>query len=370
MSRASISERPSSDAARYAQLDVLRALAAWLVLLMHGGEGLAPLAAARGASTSVARWASALDLGRAGVVLFFAISGFVIPSSIKRASWPGAWAFLRMRFARLFPAYWLSIPLGAYAVHELWGDHLSLRTLLLNATMLPQTFRAEPVMGIYWTLRVEWIFYALCMALHLLGCLRHRALRITLMSTFGVMFMVGSVMELQGQKWGLQNLLTPHMAGFVSLLFYGSLHRDQMDEHCALRAVLWFELAACVLMPLYGLHQRHTWSDSQAEALKFFFAYPFGVLCFALGVRYLRRGSNVMSRVGKRTYALYLFHPVILSALCWWLQFSAPSALRNLPLVVHLLLLSALSLAAADVIYRYVELPGVALGRRFGRAGL
>ena len=61
-----------------------------------------------------------INAGRLGVVLFFAISGFVIPFSIKLAHRYPVREFLLTRFFRLYPAYWLSIPLGVITTYWLW----------------------------------------------------------------------------------------------------------------------------------------------------------------------------------------------------------------------------------------------------------
>jgi peptidoglycan/LPS O-acetylase OafA/YrhL len=48
-----------------------------------------------------------------------------------------------------------------------------LRVMLVNATML-QGFTTTPdVLGLYWTLKIELIFYVLCATLHWLGALHN-----------------------------------------------------------------------------------------------------------------------------------------------------------------------------------------------------
>src|SRR5690606_27081696 len=115
------------------------------------------------------RWihelASTLDVGRVGVVAFFLVSGFVVPYSIRPDLPAPIGSFVIKRVFRLFPAYWLSIPLGALTGWWLWGRGFGTRELLLNATMLHEAFGAPPAIGLYWTLLVEMVFYALCVVL-------------------------------------------------------------------------------------------------------------------------------------------------------------------------------------------------------------
>src|SRR6516165_2700913 len=135
-----------TDAARPQErlgfLDVARGLAALLVLLSHA-FGHVPGAAA---------------LGRAGVVLFLVVSGFIIPASLEQGG-SNARFWLR-RFFRLFPAYWFSLLLAG-ACHGL-GYGVTSATAgqwLLNVTMLQGFFKAPPVWGVFWTLQLELVIY-------------------------------------------------------------------------------------------------------------------------------------------------------------------------------------------------------------------
>ena len=77
-----------------------------------------------------------INAGRLGVVLFFAISGFVVPFSIKLAHRYPVREFLVTRFFRLYPAYWLSIPLGVVTTYWIWKIPYPTSAFLFNFTML------------------------------------------------------------------------------------------------------------------------------------------------------------------------------------------------------------------------------------------
>jgi peptidoglycan/LPS O-acetylase OafA/YrhL len=105
--------------------------------------------------------------GWLAVELFFVISGFVILMSARGRT---AAQFVGSRVGRLFPAYWAAV--GATALLQvLWsgGRHPSARDTLLNLTMAPDLFGAQPVQVVFWTLLVELKFYVLVGAIVALG---------------------------------------------------------------------------------------------------------------------------------------------------------------------------------------------------------
>jgi peptidoglycan/LPS O-acetylase OafA/YrhL len=72
------------------------------------------------------------DWGRFGVVLFFLISGFVIPYSFSGQA--PLRKFVVSRLFRLYPAFWLSV-LGTVAVIYFSGGIINVRQVLANLSM-------------------------------------------------------------------------------------------------------------------------------------------------------------------------------------------------------------------------------------------
>ena len=103
---------PHQPGARLAYIDTQRGIAALLVIWLHASEVFVQLPKApSGGWLFDLAWA--VDTGRIGVVLFFAISGFVIPSSLAakdgETTTHALKVFLIRRFFRLYPAYWVSV---------------------------------------------------------------------------------------------------------------------------------------------------------------------------------------------------------------------------------------------------------------------
>ena len=160
-------------------LDGLRGLAALAVVGFHVWlyARLVPSAAMTGFADHV--WSA----GRLGLVLFFALSGFLLYGQWVRAALGGArppriGAYLARRAARILPAYYLAL---AGSLLLLWSAAGTPGVRLPPASSLPlfaifgQNFTSDSVMTLdppTWTLAIEVSFY---LALPLAGWLALRA---------------------------------------------------------------------------------------------------------------------------------------------------------------------------------------------------
>jgi peptidoglycan/LPS O-acetylase OafA/YrhL len=144
---------------RITWLDALRGVAAVMVAVMHLWERV-KWAYPQETDTC---WGKITDLivssgwnwGKSGVVIFFIVSGYVIPFSLKNKGLRDFWF---SRFFRLYPAYWLSILL----VVLVGGSIPAVLTLIMNVTMFQKFVGVSDMIGVYWTLQIELIFYMLC----------------------------------------------------------------------------------------------------------------------------------------------------------------------------------------------------------------
>ena len=138
---------------RMAWLDGLRAVAVLLVVYAHLSRYLFT-----GAREVTAEW---LHAGTAGVMLFFLVSGYIIPASLERHG--NLRAFWVSRFGRLFPLY---LAVGAVVVMLLpYRPADPWTAALAHATMLPFLLDAPLVTPVIWTLTYEMAFYLLVTAL-------------------------------------------------------------------------------------------------------------------------------------------------------------------------------------------------------------
>jgi exopolysaccharide production protein ExoZ len=96
-----------------------------------------------------------LQLGGVGVLTFFALSGFLIPS---KAGDPAV-KFLMDRSRRIFPIWWLTL---GFAVLFMWLHGVPIPFWLDTAFLIPNG-RPNPFALPQWSLYFEWFFYVLVM---------------------------------------------------------------------------------------------------------------------------------------------------------------------------------------------------------------
>lgn len=176
-----------ADPSRDSALDGLRGMAVIAVILFHSSM-LGP----NQTESSLAKpLLVILDMGWAGVDLFFVLSGFLITKIILAARAKKGWlkSFFIKRIFRILPIYFLFVIvllLLSYTTFAQRADFIFVREQqgyfwfmlqnslpLLNMNWPPSLFYS----GHLWTLAVEWQFYMIWP--FLAGWLSHRALTIT-----------------------------------------------------------------------------------------------------------------------------------------------------------------------------------------------
>jgi peptidoglycan/LPS O-acetylase OafA/YrhL len=332
---------------RMAFLDVARGLAALLVLIEHGICHRIP---------GYVEWSAAnANVGRTGVVLFLAISGFIIPVSLERSG-SNARFWLR-RFFRLYPAYWASIAIaGLY----LWfGGPVPLGVgiddrpnWLLNLTMLQRFFGRPDVWGVFWTLQLELVIYAACSLFFVTGLLRRwRWIVGVAIVGYLVLGLERPLIEAKPLGIGGQRFLyfTPligllaqrYVAGIISRrATYGIL-----AAHVVSVVAVW-----CVNRLLFP-------SEITAAGLREFlltWGTAYTVLFALAEVRHLRMPA-VGTWLGRISYSLYLFHPLLLVLL------------NGFPTWQFIPCFFIGTILLAHVTNSLIEAPGIAAGRKLDR---
>ncbi|MDH5179927.1 MAG: acyltransferase [Gammaproteobacteria bacterium] len=159
-----------SKSERFHEIDLLRFLAAFAVLLFH--YTWRGWSADNMSDVSFTGLGEFFKYGYLGVHLFFIISGFVILMTAMNKDLTG---FTISRITRLFPAYWFAVSLTALVTLWIGGTRyqVDIKQYLINLTMLHRFVNVPSVDGVYWSLVVELKFYLLIFLIILINHIRY-----------------------------------------------------------------------------------------------------------------------------------------------------------------------------------------------------
>jgi peptidoglycan/LPS O-acetylase OafA/YrhL len=158
--------------ARLGWLDVLRGWAALVVALHHASYVYMP--------QLQAGLAGRLDLGQYGVLVFFLVSGYIVPASLeKRGSVRGFWIG---RFFRIYPLLAVAcligvLPflLGIRGLRAGLEQYDPATAVAAHLTMMQDLLAVPNAINVLWTLSYEMAFYLLIVALFVVGGHRRSA---------------------------------------------------------------------------------------------------------------------------------------------------------------------------------------------------
>jgi len=343
-------------AQRYANIDGLRAIAALGVMVEHMfGDLLRQTPPAAGSVNRVAEQiVQNVSLGRLGVVLFFLISGFVVPFSIGGER-PLA-QFAVSRVCRLYPALWLALAVLA-TMALLAGDPPGAVTVLANMTMAPPLFGQPWLSPIYWTLFIELIFYVLVALLFSAGKLRH----VGVLTALGLVLVAATALPVQLRVRGIANLPVQYFGMHLSFLVLGLLMRLWLVEQAQGSRASALALAVAQVAAMLSV-SRFSLARGDGFILEGLMpvltAYALAFTIFLAAIRLGRPHSALLARIGQISYSMYLFHwPVNVTVY------------RFLPLtgqlsdIVTMLTCTILTLMVSWLVYRTLERPMIVFGR-------
>jgi len=364
----------SNSAGRLAFADLLRGLAALIVVLGHftilfltHPDVVATISAGEPSfkvnlSPFLDQLNDLFNVASIGVAVFFLISGFVIPLSLEGTD---VRAYFLKRLLRIFPTYWIALAMGTAAIFisaTFWSkpiphDGLGLFTnVFLGANALGR----PDILSVAWTLQIEIKFYLLAPFIYL--ALKRRTIVPVLLCGLAI----------AGVFWN-------------ATVLCDNVHIACWDHYRFGARMLWFDCMFIIYMLIgsvfYALYRRliPTWQG--IAGIIFLFAcyqvavsttplpfitldrrlpYIWGLIVFA--GTFLVREKVSLTRpfrfVADISYSLYLIHPLIGYVTMRLLIYA------GLPYVAAFAVALPLVIAIASAMHFYAEAPLIALGKR------
>ena len=341
----------------------MRGIAALLVLVLHVSQVFLEDKAIRATGHGMTDFIELFDLGRIGITIFFIISGFVICKSFNTKQ-KELKSFAIKRFFRLYPLFWFSLIVGAIVLWPLGRQQLNASILAGNATMLPAFFKQPFVIGLYWTLETELLFYILASLLYYFGLLRKPAVMIGLtiiLYVLLVVFMFIPSIQPPLPHW----MATPY---HLSLMLLGVSMRYAFDEKepqtsLSYKLLSRLHLLLLLAIPCYIIFNYFirgvdiNFTDAVA--------YLIGILFFTLGLKALRAAPTFLVYLGTISYSIYLLHPIVFT-LVRKFTVNTP-ALHGFHLSVYILLCAVGTIIFSGLTYKFIEAPANRLGKKIAR---
>lgn len=392
-----------SPASRLGWLDALRGIAALVVVLDHSSAAFLP--------EFRQEVMPQFNLGRYGIMVFFLVSGYIIPASLERRScvrsfWIG-------RVFRMYPLWAAAVTgflvlnlLGIAELRDGLGRQSLTAVAVAHVTLLQELLGTPSVLLVLWTLSYEMAFYLLVVALFTVGRHQRPATVAVALAGFaavsatagvtlpasalssavgtGPLIALASVAMVLAVCWAsagspalrvaggvlggasalvlvVFNGTVPMWEGLVilSVMFLGTaVHRAEHGRSSWRRAAATAAVVlACAVVSAYGQGD-----DAHFTRRGWILAFLLAALTFGVGLAARhRRVPRELTGLGTISYSVYLLHPVLLAVtdgtIGRWRQDSPALELAFFAVLLPLCVLT----------HRYIEVPGQAWGRRLAR---
>jgi peptidoglycan/LPS O-acetylase OafA/YrhL len=348
---------------RFAYLDVLRGGAALAVCIQHMFGYIYSTADKLHPLYSMTRFivVDSVNWGLFGVILFFLVSGFIIPNSLKKGT--QLRHFFISRVFRLYPAYWLVLVLifstASYLGHT--QPHYSYGQLMANVTMMPKLFGASEMSGIFWTLFVEIVFYVCCVVLFKFNWL-NKSLNIGLI-VIGLNLLTPISIVLN--KFFQFNIPIQFIFFHLSFLFAGNLLRLAYVEGIQL-AKYFSQIFIFLLMITVPISTGLLFDVPEASKKGFIVfnawsvvnAYILAIVTFIYAIHFKNFNNKFMLELGEISYSLYLFHMLCFMVV---MKFIPPDNWLNS--IFFMIISASLAYFVAKIVFKYIENPSILVGK-------
>ncbi|HEY4143761.1 acyltransferase [Pinirhizobacter sp.] len=291
-----------------------------------------------------------------GVGVFFLISGFVIPISLRNIS---TGTFLVRRFFRIYPVYWfcLLISLSMYFIcsgywHTPLSDRIGLKYLLETLPLLHSSTGIPSLDFVCWSLAVEVKFYVIFALIFLAGRNAHKVLALSI--GFLALCCVAVFFAAHGSNpASFLSLLMSDMK-FMTFMFLGCLFYYVLYNELAMGAALGY--GAIIYILFLTITASYEGSVGGPLAKNYTYALVLFSVCYVLRDRF--RDSRVLDFVADISFPLYLLHSTIGYVVM-------PILIdHRVSFTFAWMICLGLTLLVASGVHQYIEVPVNAFGKK------
>lgn len=332
-----------ADSKRLASIDVLRGLAAVLVVLQHSVEHY---------DNALIHYVhqNVINFGQIGVLVFFMISGYVIPYS-QAGSGRDLKSFWLARFFRIYPLYVFVILINLFIAFALFRVSVAnLGEALLAHVIFAQEWIGLPNFGgPSWTLFLELIWYWLFAVLVFVRREKDASLLYWALMACLAAFLILNLLLQRQLPFGKIAFLVSFFLGYITYLFRTrTLSLDRYRLYFGTSLVL----TLVIMFVSYALFR-----DDAKPGISFLCILLNWLTATAvfLGLLFLRseRYSRIMVYLGTISYSIYLLHDTVVHVF----RYTRIDSMIYVPLTLPV------TIALAHLTYTYIERPGIRIGK-------
>ncbi|CFQ33729.1 acyltransferase family protein [Yersinia aleksiciae] len=333
---------------RIEYLDSLRGIAALMVVTSHFLERT-PL--------RDSWFLSHFNLGQFGVVIFFILSGMLIPYSLNDSE-QAIKKFMISRLFRLYPAYWLSVLFAVLSAIYFTDTFPEVKVIAINLTMIQSLFNVSDLFGVYWTLIIELIFYAICILLFVCKQL-HNSFCILVISI--AMLLAATIAAYARWRLEMKNPVAVPLA--MSLMFFGILWREATvsnNKRMLHYSIIWICFFTVALPAICFLAYSKDFGFRE-NPIAYWVTYTSAFLCFLLLTSKVKILSRPFMFMGTISYSTYLLHQFFLELFSYYSDVSSGFNMVTFCSYIAMVIISS------TVAYLLIEKPSITFGNKLTR---
>jgi peptidoglycan/LPS O-acetylase OafA/YrhL len=364
-------ETIARPAGHLAGIHMLRGIAALMVFLFHlHYVGKIPLPQ---------QWSLIASRGGMGVELFFVLSAFSLLYSNQQyvQTHDSKWilVYLTKRFFRIAPLFYVMLIVHCLLILYAFNGKLDFQRILMSVLFIfnfaPK--EAEGIVWASWSIGVEMVFYALLPVLMVAVRSLRSAVVLWSLAVLGSYIFRRALEADAGLPPGYAHYAFVSQLGVFcgGIVGYWSYSKFSVASEMTKRKLWWLALALGPVLTLFMLTDEAIFLVSAGRPDMQLLGLSFGFIAALSAISSKKwMAHRVFQHIGERSYSIYLIHAVIIylmAPLTRGLYEICYPTLGGYGFGICALLVLGPTLIVSELTYRIVEVPGIALGRRWVR---